>query len=633
MNPYLNRVMIQDPKQFFGRRSEVRRVLARLGADRPQSISIVGERRIGKSSLLYHLTCRDVQERHLSDRSSLVIVFLDFQQLRNLTVEAFFTLLLAQIRQAYSEAPDTGTPGYRSFQALLDNFRRQNKKLILLFDEFQAITSNPAFNIEFYSYLRSMANNYAVAYVTSSSIELQRLCYSSNISDSPFFNIFSNFYLKTFEKEEALELICRPSEEQGVSLRPYSDEIFGMAGFFPFYLQIACSVYFDCLKADSEQMLDREEITARFLEESGPHFDYFWEHAAPECQSVLTRLAQGEQPNPQEIHICQTLLRKGYMVHEKDGHYKLFSPLFADHIRTLASASAHAMRAFSTDGSSGSHPIGPGIRVHQYQILRKAGEGGMGVVYEAEDTALNRKVALKFIKPDLVQDELPRKRFLQEARAAASLNHPAITSIYELFEYGKHLGLAMEWIEGLTLKQRILNEGRIGLSALMMWMIEALDGLEEAHGQGIIHRDINSSNLMISMHEHVKIMDFGLARSRGAEIEKTQTAITIAGTLMGTIDYMSPEQAQGAPVDARSDLFSLGIVFFEGLTGKLPFASDSSYAKLQAIVHKPTPSLSQYGIENANTLDLMMTKLLAKSPAKRHSCAAELREDIKKLRS
>ena len=630
MNPYLNRVMIQDPRHFFGRRSEVRRILARLGADRPQSISIVGERRIGKSSLLAYLTCAEVQDRHQVDRSSLAIVFLDFQQLRSISVEDFFDFLLGRIRHVSGEGPAAAAHGYAAFQGLLENLRGQSKKLVLLFDEFQAITSNTAFNIEFYSFLRSMANNYAVAYVTTSSVDLQRLCCSSDISDSPFFNIFSNLYLKTFEREEALELICRPSEENGVPLRKYADEIMDLAGLFPFYLQIACSIYFDSLRGGPGRELDREEIKSRFQEEAGPHFDYFWEHAAPECQSLLENLAHDRQPDPSEMHVCQGLVRKGYLAQVGE-RWRLFSSAFAEHIRVAATESAQKARMYAPAGSAPNHPIGPGVRVHQYQILRKAGEGGMGVVFLAEDTALGRKVALKFVKPAMVQDEMSRRRFLQEARSAAGLNHPAIALVYELFEYGPHFGLALEWIEGTTLKQRILKAGRIELRQAVAWMTEALDGLGDAHEHGVIHRDINSSNLMVTAQNHVKIMDFGLAHSRGAEIEKTLTAITAAGALMGTIDYMSPEQARGVPVDIRSDLFSLGVVFFEALTGELPFKGDSAIDTLQCITRKPVPSMSSYGIERGDSVDRLLRKLLAKSPDKRHVSAAELKAEVERL--
>jgi serine/threonine-protein kinase len=630
MNPYLNRVMIQDPKHFFGRRAEVRRILARLGADRPQSISVVGERRIGKSSLLKYLTCPEVQDRHMVDRSSLAIVFLDFQQLRTISVEQFFDFLLVRIGQVSGEASAQGPHGYAAFQGLLETFRSRNRKLVLLLDEFQAITTNTAFNIEFYSFLRSMANNYAVAYVTSSSVDLQRLCCSSDISDSPFFNIFSNLYLRTFERDEALELITRPSEENGAPLRAYADEIIRLAGLFPFYLQIACSIYYDSLRGDPAQELNREEIKNQFLEEAGPHFEYFWEHAAPECQSLLENLAHDRQPEPAEAHVCQSLLRKGYLAQEGE-RWKLFSAAFGEHIRVAESAAAQKVRMFTPSASTSNYPIGPGVRVLQYQIQRKAGEGGMGVVFQAEDTALGRKVALKFVKPAMVQDDMSRRRFLQEARSAAGLNHPAIASVYELFEYGPHLGLALEWIEGTTLKQRMLRDGRIPLGQAVVWMCEALDGLGEAHAHGIVHRDINCANLMLTAQDHVKIMDFGLAHSRGAALDKTLTAITAAGALMGTIDYMSPEQARGIPVDSRSDLFSLGVVFFEALTGELPFRGESAIDTLQLIAHKPAPSVRSYGIERAEAVDRLLQKLLSKSTDQRHGSAAQLKADFEKL--
>jgi archaellum biogenesis ATPase FlaH len=211
MNPYLNRVMIQDPCQFYGRRRELSRVFSRIGAERPQSVSIVGERRIGKSSLLFQLSLPEVQACFISDRALPVVVFLDFQQLRNISLQDFFVILMNQIRRADPEivAADTAL-GYRAFQQIQERLREGSKRLVLLFDEFDAITSNPVFDREFYSFLRSVANNSPVAFVTSSMNELQRLCYSSEIADSPFFNIFTNLHLKPFEKQEALELIAKP---------------------------------------------------------------------------------------------------------------------------------------------------------------------------------------------------------------------------------------------------------------------------------------------------------------------------------------------------------------------------------------------------------------------------------------
>jgi len=285
--------MIQDPDQFYGRRREVTRILSRMGSDRPQSVSVVGERRIGKSSLLYHLTCPQVQTKYLSNTSSLVVVLLDFQQLRVGSLEDFFGLLLTQIRAIHKDLADSGKPGYGAFQKILESLRQQGKQLILLFDEFDAITSHSAFEGEFFSYLRSAANNYAVAYVTSSKTELQRLCHSSEISDSPFFNIFTNLYLKPFDKAEALKLISLPSEEQGIPLSTFGEDLISLAGLFPFYLQIACSVYFYWFDENPFKPVNQEQIEAHFLEEAGSHFEYFWENCPSEYKRVLaTRKAE-----------------------------------------------------------------------------------------------------------------------------------------------------------------------------------------------------------------------------------------------------------------------------------------------------------------------------------------------------
>lgn len=152
MNPYLNRVMIQDPSHFYGRRREFSRIFSRIGVERPQSVSVVGERRIGKSSLLYQLSLPHVQERFLSDRASLVVVFLDFQQLRNISLQDFFLVLMNQIRRADPEIVAAEAPGYRAFQQIQERLRERNKRLILLLDEFDAITSNAIFDREFYSF-------------------------------------------------------------------------------------------------------------------------------------------------------------------------------------------------------------------------------------------------------------------------------------------------------------------------------------------------------------------------------------------------------------------------------------------------------------------------------------------------
>ena len=620
--------MIQDPDQFFGRRREVSRILSRMGTERPQSVSVVGDRRIGKSSLLHYLTWPQVQLQHLRDPSALVVVSLDFQQLRIVSLEAFFSLLFKQIQVVKQDLGDPGRPGYGAFQTILETLGKEGKKLIFLFDEFDAITSNSAFDGEFFSYLRSVANNYAVAYVTSSKTELQRLCHSSEIADSPFFNIFTNLYLKPFERDEAVELITLPSEKHGIPLDAFVEEIMDLAGLFPFYLQIACSIYFDWMEENPFKPLDNQEIETRFLEEAGSHFEYLWEHAGSQSREVLTGITEGVQPGPEEVHICRRFVREGYLV-EEDKELRIFSRIFADYIRSVEHLSRESKPPQTSKTSQSSRQLSPGLKVNQYEVQLKLGEGGMGVVYQAHDTALDRKVALKVIKPELLQMENARKRFLQEARSAAALNHPAICAIYELFDYGNQVLLVMEWLDGETLRDEVIEEGPLEWRKLVQWLIEACDGLEVAHQRLMVHRDIKSSNLMITTENHLKILDFGLAKHWGLENESTQ--LTVEGTLVGTLAYVSPEQARGDPVDQRSDLFSLGVVFFEGLTGKLPFQRKSTTATLYAIVNEPVPDLALYQIEDADRLDPVIRKLLEKAPEDRYQSAGELKKDLKQL--
>src|SRR5262252_1214509 len=285
-----------------------------------------------------------------------------------------------------------------------------------------------------------------------------------------------------------------------------------------------------------------------------------------------------------------------------------------------------------------------GTKLGRYQIRSKIGEGGMGEVYLAEDTQLHRKVALKVLPADLASNRNRMRRFEQEAHAAAALNHPNIATIHEIGESAGVNFIAMEFIDGATLREKIHRE-HTELRKLLRYLQQVAEGLAKAHAAGVVHRDLKPDNVMITRDGYAKILDFGLAKlteqTRSPDVEAPaaeaptavmQQPLSKPGVVMGTVGYMSPEQAQGKPVDQRSDIFSFGCILYEAATGQRAFESESTIDTLHKIIHAPVSLVRDVSPSAPADLTRIVRRCLAKDPDERYQSIKEAAIELRDVR-
>lgn len=325
-NPYLNRSMIRSVGEFYGRRRELQRILSRVGAPTPQSVSLVGERRMGKSSLLWHLAQPEVHAAHLDEPDRYLFLLLDFQGQQHLDQDGFCGVFMRHLAEAAGDRLRLGAGGgLDGVAAAVEAVDGAGLRLICLFDEFETVTRNDAFGPEFFGALRSLANAHSLAFVTACRCDLQSLCHSQQIRESPFFNIFAEVRVGPMPDDEIAELIGAPSAAAGVPLAPHEPALRRLGGNLPFFVQIACAAATESLGESGA--LDPAALEEAFLEEATPHFQYLWESFSDAERAVVSAVAAGDRDAADRPE-ARPLELQGYLL-RRDGRPQLFSTAFA----------------------------------------------------------------------------------------------------------------------------------------------------------------------------------------------------------------------------------------------------------------------------------------------------------------
>lgn len=625
-SPFFNRHRITDPTYFFGRQRELERLYSAIATH--QCVSVVGERKLGKSSLLTHLMDPAALRAFEFDPAQFLFIYFDLESLASARRDDFWAELLdpiatrlpnADLAQLVRRQLDVGDLRFLTARRLLRRIADSGLQLVLMLDEFESLARNAQFEPDFYGELRSLAGELGIVILTASKRSLYDLTYEhASTLSSPFFNIFSELPIGLMTDADARSILLNLSAKAGA---PFcADEArfaIDLAGPHPFFVQVAGQHLFDtpgCGTPRSAETYDL--IRKRFAAEAEDHYRYIWSSLTANEQSALFGPAAADE-------VQLKVLRAKSLVRDEANRAVPFGSAFAafiDRERRKQLATDHDTP--TPTGDLTGKTLGP------YRVLEPLGRGGMAEVYKGYHPLLDRYVAIKVLHAHFSADAQFAERFQREAAMVAKLRHPNIVLVHD---FGIQDGLsfmAMEYIEGITLKERLANARAKGepvsLSEAVPIIRQVAAALDHAHAHGLVHRDVKPANILLRAtrdtptgYGEAILTDFGIAKI----LEGVQ--LTTTGMSMGTPDYMAPEQASGLPISAPTDVYALGVVFFEMVTGVLPFSADTPVAVLLKHVSDEPPSPRLIVPTLPATIDGVLKRALAKQPHNRYASAGE----------
>jgi len=616
-NPYFHWGPIRDQRYFYGREEETRRILEAV--NHGQCVSLVGPHKTGKTSLLFHLKALN-QGVSSNEGTDHVYVYIDGGAHRKSRPSALYSealhgideVLAAQDRSVQPmEEPKDGmdlADLWRAFSSLI----RRGIGPVILIDEFDVFCENQSYGLDFFSGLRSLATR-GVVYVTASKRTLFQLNREKEILGSPFFNYFKTLHVGLFDDESTLRLIRGPSAECGVQFdERMVTEILRLAGRHPFLSQQVCHIAFDMRRgqkgASSEQ--DLEQVRIRSRQELEEQMAGYWDGLELEAQQALFGVATGTASRQVSEVTLENLVRQCLLV-RANGDFHIFSTLFEDYVRNQTRLTRPREQRW----------------LDRFQDWEELGRGATSIVYKAYQPALDRYVAIKELIPqaDLLDEDT--ERFRREARSIAHLDHPNILPVYDFYPEVDRAYIVMKYAAAGSLADR-LNKTKPPFDPAKAVQITIYIGhaLACAHRQEVIHRDIKPANIFMGEDDWPLLGDFGLALTKG------ESPIDEAG-MTGSCDCISPEQTVDArSTDARSDIYSLGLVLYHLLVGEVPYAEEAD--PVNRLVKRLTQGVPSPRLRNPRIsleMELVVRKATASNPSGRYQTAEEMVEEMEDI--